>query len=584
LGITGTLHAQKIELAVPEISVYSNFFSIRLNWCAPACAECVLKYHNINIDQCDIMNYIRINFGMYGGSASNILGCCSVDPPIGSHPCDEKVPLGFYNEPVSIKNIIKHFSNGTLSGPTANGAFSIKDITYFITHNQLLLAQWEWTGTDKAHVVVIYGIDGDIIWYMDPDGGKKLPLSYNKFVSNGNRKWAGTLLCCPATREHPCHCYNNQYDPDLDEEGIDCGGECPKCSTPPLNHCYNGIPDADETGVDCGGADCPECTLCNNCTLDPGELEMDCGGTCPPCKYIGNVTDERIITNTAQLLWEMKAFNKITACCATTVASGKEVSFITEPTGSIVLLPGFKAEEGSTFRTQMKDLSKDKRRCGGICHDYTLPTALTKPSDDLYISNLYISNLLYAVQFNYNIYNSGGEIIFYNFKTIESDGDFYLWDCLHGVYDGVSAPTGRKDFKLEYFVYYCNGTKLHKEHNFHVNYVYEKSLPEPPDAPETPPQFSPPHPDNTPDLSATTPPHFSIIPNPNPGTFQLETNFPLFNIGNLKITNMIGVTVFETQQLSSATLQLPNSPAGHYFVVMILKDGTMLTQKMMIQQ
>ena len=75
----------------------------------------------------------------------------------------------------------------------------------------------------------------------------------------------------------------------------------------------------------------------------------------------------------------------------------------------------------------------------------------------------------------------------------------------------------------------------------------------------------------------------NLYPNPNLGTFQLETNFPLSEIGNLKIMNLLGVPVYETQKVSSHTIQLHNAPAGQYFVVMILKDGTVLTQKMMVQ-
>jgi len=77
---------------------------------------------------------------------------------------------------------------------------------------------------------------------------------------------------------------------------------------------------------------------------------------------------------------------------------------------------------------------------------------------------------------------------------------------------------------------------------------------------------------------------FNIIPNPNPGVFQLETNFPLSDIGNLKITNTMGVTVYETQNVTEHTIQLQNTASGLFFVVIILKDGNVLTQKMMVQR
>jgi len=48
--------------------------------------------------------------------------------------------------------------------------------------------------------------------------------------------------------------------------------------------------------------------------------------------------------------------------------------------------------------------------------------------------------------------------------------------------------------------------------------------------------------------------------------------------------NLLGVSVYETQTLVSNTIQLNNASAGQHFVVIILKDGTVLTQKMMVQR
>jgi hypothetical protein len=79
-------------------------------------------------------------------------------------------------------------------------------------------------------------------------------------------------------------------------------------------------------------------------------------------------------------------------------------------------------------------------------------------------------------------------------------------------------------------------------------------------------------------------PSLSIIPNPNPGTFQLETNFPLSDITNLKITNPLGITIYEDKNVTEHTIQLQNSSSGLYFVLVILKDGSVLTQKMVVQR
>ncbi|MCL1850685.1 MAG: T9SS type A sorting domain-containing protein [Bacteroidetes bacterium] len=55
-------------------------------------------------------------------------------------------------------------------------------------------------------------------------------------------------------------------------------------------------------------------------------------------------------------------------------------------------------------------------------------------------------------------------------------------------------------------------------------------------------------------------------------------------MANLKITNPLGITVYKTQDVTEHTLQLQNSASGMFFVVIVLKDGNMLTQKMMVQR
>jgi len=79
-------------------------------------------------------------------------------------------------------------------------------------------------------------------------------------------------------------------------------------------------------------------------------------------------------------------------------------------------------------------------------------------------------------------------------------------------------------------------------------------------------------------------PEFYLFPNPNPGVFQIETNFPLSEVAILKVVNSLGATVYDTQNLTSNTIHLPSSASGQHLVRVILKDGTVLTQKMMIQR
>jgi len=60
-------------------------------------------------------------------------------------------------------------------------------------------------------------------------------------------------------------------------------------------------------------------------------------------------------------------------------------------------------------------------------------------------------------------------------------------------------------------------------------------------------------------------------------------NFPVTDISNLKITNLMGILVYETKSLLLNTIELSTAPSCIYFVVVMLKDGTVLTQKMMVQ-
>ena len=79
-------------------------------------------------------------------------------------------------------------------------------------------------------------------------------------------------------------------------------------------------------------------------------------------------------------------------------------------------------------------------------------------------------------------------------------------------------------------------------------------------------------------------PSLKLYPNPNKGTFNIDANFPLTDIANFKIVNLLGVPIYETQNVASNIVRLQNSASGQFFVIMILKDGTVLTQKMIIQK
>ena len=545
LGLTATLNAQEIDLQAPLIEqVYTN-------WCGIATSQCVLRYHRHFYNQCNIMEYVRgKNPAIYGYHH-----CCFEDPNLPFKCNAEGIYLGVNNEQGSIKDILEHF--GSIRTNAMPRYLDISEIRFYLSlQRPIILQLFKDAYEPNSHAVVISKIDNnDVIYIMDPAD----PSAYHEYTYNellyyyGGFSWQNTLVIESST--YPYHCYNKKQDRDLGELGVDCGGQCKECETIPY-------------------APLAECA---NCTKNPNEVEIDCGGEdCPPC---GDVLEEIIITNTTQLSPEVVAYKKITASGATTVASGKTVKFITEEDGSIVLLPGFKAEGGSNFNTQRReDLSGHSRICDAICPDVHYLShhhSVTFGSDFLRIYNL-----LYAVEIEYRIHDSEGIIIYRNTLDIAKNGKFELWDCV----TGTENPQGTVWYYIIYEVLYCNGVSHgYPSWHFYVNYPSSKSSTKDSEEPDTPPQFSHTNPNNTPLQSATAPPNFVILPNPNSGSFQLEANFPLSDIAHIKITNLLGVSVYETQNVTDHTIQLQNSESGMFFVVMLLKDGNVLTQKMVIQ-
>jgi len=558
LGITGIINAQDIiKLNVSYVEQENT------EWCSVAAAKCVLDYYGKKlpngkpITQCIIMDeYIRLICNSHGGTYG--YGCCLPIPgvPMYKHPCNKPVPLGFFNEKASAKGILWHF--GDLPCIGTDGTLYPGQIIDHLKLNRLLIAHWNYFeppfGAPESHAVVIHGMDlmKNLVYYMDPapktwwtGGGGTHDLPWGEFYNNlllGNDDdpkhwWGGTLIIQECTRDLPCHCYNGEWDPEYYEQGIDCGGPCEPCAPPG----------------------------CFNCQKDPDEEEMDCGGPCKPCE---DVPDERTLTNSTQLRSQVMAFKKITAKLATTVKSGEKVSFITEEDGSVVLLPGFKAEKGCSFITQRwTDLSGFGRICGKICGKWWIP------STSLPNEGLYLHDLQYANKIDYKIYDPYGNLIYKNIKDISHNGTVFL--CY------IPINTINVTYSLFLDSYHCDSTKRSYWKEFTAIAYTPTKAPNNPENPET--SLSPPI--NSITLPNEPPaPTLSIIPNPNGGTFQLETNFPLTAIENFKITNMLGVPVYETQALASNEIQLPNASAGLYLVVVVLKDGTVLNQKMMVQR
>jgi hypothetical protein len=323
---------------------------------------------------------------------------------------------------------------------------------------------------------------------------------------------------------------------------------------------------------------------------------MDCGGEdCPPCEH---APDQRSFTTpTDNLPTIARAIQKITAGnAAVRVLPGQDVSFHT--LGTIELLPGFEVQAGGNFNAVIKNsIYSVTAPCDKFCHPiiYTLyHRYCTWPWP--HTNNTFCADVTLASKIKLTIW--APTTITNNWKkiyttTVENQvGLVPLWDLIEGDFD----YNLKKDNKWRYYKYVldfypCQGGKLSYYGDFvivngkddHDKNSNKLEYEEYEETEASAPFVSPPL-NNITLQDENTAPNFVIIPNPNPGAFQLETNFPLSDIVNLKISNLLGVPVYETQNLTSHIIQLSNSATGYHFVMITLKDGTVLTQKMMLQR
>jgi len=328
---------------------------------------------------------------------------------------------------------------------------------------------------------------------------------------------------------------------------------------------------------------------CTNCKLDTdkGEEGIDCGGPCPPCQH---ATDKVIINEpTSNLPSDVRAITEITAGnAAVKVLSGQNVTFTTA--GTINLLPGFEVQAGGNFSSVAKGgILGVTADCNDFCYlSYKVPWIKIRYQDRFVIDNAPNTEKIYVVFYRQNdpSYNKW-YLVFSEDVYVTHDGEVELWDLISHESSQFLKPGTWYWYFLDAWFYSCKGEwHQYKRYFFTIENPKNKSSIidcdfEDPD--NHPPTLSPPA-NNTIHQDETTVPNFSVTPNPNAGTFQLETNFPLSDIDHLKITNTVGAVVYESQHLASNEIQLQNSAPGLYFVVMVLKDGTVLTQKVMVQR
>lgn len=126
----------------------------------------------------------------------------------------------------------------------------------------------------------------------DFNNAESFPGSFNCLdgVQNGNEEGIDCGGDCP---ENCPTCVDGIKNGD--EEGIDCGGSC-NYSCELLELCSDGEQNGDEDGLDCGGSCpniCPETQTCSDGIQNGDEEGVDCGGSCPAsCETCNGVIDE----------------------------------------------------------------------------------------------------------------------------------------------------------------------------------------------------------------------------------------------------------------------------------------------------
>jgi len=419
LGFTGSLNAQ-ILLNLPKATQLED------KWCAVACSQSVLRYFGPYIPQCEIMEFVRKESLSYG------FVCCCDD---ASQGCNAGINL-YGAKKNSVQYILSYC--GEINSIGVVGWLWPYEVSAYIRNNRPLIINLQNKYYYNLHGVVIRGIDDKYkIYYMDPipgnyGGFQQIP--YNQLVSGLGIEfyWEDTLVIGDFL--YPQHCFD--CEPNGDETGTDCGGSCDPCnvSPPPPQPTSN----------------------CTNCKKEFGvEDEIDCGGPCPSCE---DVPDERII-KTAYYGYNTRvmALNKITAGNGTyqvVVGKSAEVSFITEKSGNIVLLPGFNAEKGCSFTThRWENLSEFSRICpDNLCSTAKISvnsTHYSPPHPDVF--TLWLYDLLYAVKIEYEIYDIQGKFIYRRAFNIMRNGDFVLWDCQNGAINTQGTVT----YNILYTIYYC---------------------------------------------------------------------------------------------------------------------------------
>jgi hypothetical protein len=334
---------------------------------------------------------------------------------------------------------------------------------------------------------------------------------------------------------------------------------------------------------------------CENCVQDGDETGIDCGGSCPPCQHAPENKIYTVANESQRLPAETYAISNITARDAVTVVAGSTVAFYTA--GSIDLLPGFEAKQGSGFSAQAK---KKRLEATADCNAYCDP--------DMTYNGFTILPTYYPMQ--YELANASSitvsitqqvgtrnstPLVYESTFAPPQDGSVVFWDLVSGSPNyAENAKVGDRyiggvhyanfQFYAIMWITPCQGGKpFEYKRTIYVQNLYPASRSAQANS------NSDTHSDNKlfatdgSDITDTPDDLFFLYPNPTSGALTISSSEPLQAFSDLTLTNGSGQTVYGQKYLDNFTLSLPALPNGEY-ILSVQINRQLVSRKVIIQR
>ena len=153
-------------------------------WCWVASSTAVINYYNNEgVQQCEVAEYTRTVSQPMTEDLGDVDCCVSAD-----FGCNATGYIFFY--PGSIEDILH---NWTIESRRVHQPISLAQTAVEISLEQPFVLMWRWY-VGGGHFLVMNGIDGDLVHYMDPWFGEGHHVAlYDWVVDDGIHEWTDTL-------------------------------------------------------------------------------------------------------------------------------------------------------------------------------------------------------------------------------------------------------------------------------------------------------------------------------------------------------------------------------------------------------